>query len=285
MAPEFVYGEPDRTTPDPGLFGPGSLTWRLHSDPASGLAGVRALLFQALHPGAMSGLAAHSNYREETWGRLFRTAQYIAVISFGTADEAERAAGRVRGIHRKLGLDDPELLLWVHVGFVDSMLSTYRRTVGLTDAESDRYVEEQVTAARLVGLAPDQVPRSVSDLTEYLDRVRPQLRATPEARDGARFILLPPMRSDIRWLTPAAPAWAGLASTAFALQPRWARALYGGNLGGLALAGIPGVADWQATVAARAWRQTLLALPESLRRGPHLTAAEERLGLSGLAAS
>ena len=93
------------------------------------------------------------------------------------------------------------------------------------------------------------------------------------------------MRSDIRWLTPAAPAWAGLASTAFALQPRWARALYGGNLGGLALAGIPGVADWQATVAARAWRQTLLALPESLRRGPHLTAAEERLGLSGLAAS
>ena len=285
MAPEFVYGEPDRTTPDPGLFGPGSLTWRLHSDPASGLAGVRALLFQALHPVAMSGLAAHSNYREETWGRLFRTAQYIAVTTFGTADEAERAAGRVRGIHRKLGLDDPELLLWVHVGFVDSMLSTYRRTVGLTDAESDRYVEEQVTAARLVGLAPDPVPRSVSDLSEYLDRVRPQLRATPEARDGARFILLPPMRSDIRWLTPAAPAWAGLASTAFALQPRWARALYGGNLGGLALAGIPGVADWQATVAARAWRQTLLALPESLRRGPHLTAAEERLGLSGLAAS
>ena len=281
MAPEFIDGEPDRTTPDPGLFGPHSLTWRLHSDPSSGLAGVRALLFQALHPQAMAGLAAHSSYREEAWGRLFRTAQYIAVTSFGTTAEAERSAARVRGIHRKLGLDDPALLTWVHVGFVDSMLSTYRRTVGLTDDESDRYVAEQVTAARLVGLSPDDVPHSVADLNDYFTAIRPHLRATPEAREGARFILLPPMRNDVRWLTPAVPAWAGLATTAFGLQPRWARALYGGSVGGVALAGIPGVTDWQATIAARAWRQAMLALPESVRRGPHVAAAEERLGLQG----
>jgi hypothetical protein len=279
MAPEFAYPEPDRTSTDPGLFGPSSITWRMHADPACGIGGVRALLLQALHPRAMAGLAANSAYQAEAWGRLFRTAQYIAVITYGTTDEAERAAARVRGIHRKLGIDQPDLLMWVHYGFVDSMLSTYQRTVGLSQELSDQYVAEQREAARLIGLDPESVPSTVAELADYLDSVKPQLRATPEAREGARFILLPPMRSDIKYLTPAVPAWAGLAATAFALQPRWARSMYGGSVIGVALAGVPGVADLQATIAAKAWRQSLLALPESVRRGPVLAAAEERLGL------
>jgi len=279
MAPEFAYPEPDRTSTDPGLFGPSSITWRMHADPACGIGGVRALLLQALHPRAMAGLAANSAYQAEAWGRLFRTAQYIAVITYGTTDEAERAAARVRGIHRKLGIDQPDLLMWVHFGFVDSMLSTYQRTVGLSQELSDQYVAEQREAARLIGLDPESVPSTVAELADYLDSVKPQLRATPEAREGARFILLPPMRSDIKYLTPAVPAWAGLAATAFALQPRWARSMYGGSVIGVALAGVPGVADLQATIAAKAWRQSLLALPESVRRGPVLAAAEERLGL------
>lgn len=277
--PEFAYGEPDRSTPDPGLFGPHSITWRIHADPSSGIAGVRALLLQALHPEAMAGLAATSSFREEAWSRLFRTAQYIAVITYGTTDEAERAAARVRGVHRKLRLDDPDLLLWVHYGFVDSMLSTYQRTVGISESDADAYVDEQREAARLIGLNPSEVPSTVAELQSYLESVKPQLRATPEAREGARFIVLPPMRSDIRWLTPAVPAWAGLASTAFGLLPRWARGLYGGSIAGIALGGLPVVSDWQATLAARAWRQGLLALPESLRKGPHVAAAEERLNL------
>ena len=279
MAPEFAYPEPDRTSTDPGLFGPSSITWRMHADPACGIGGVRALLLQALHPRAMAGLAANSAYQAEAWGRLFRTAQYIAVITYGTTDEAERAAARVRGIHRKLGIDQPDLLMWVHFGFVDSMLSTYQRTVGLSQELSDQYVAEQREAARLIGLDPESVPSTVAELADYLEAVKPQLRATPEAREGARFILLPPMRTDIKYLTPAGPAWAGLAATAFALQPRWARSMYGGSVIGVALAGVPGVADLQATIAAKAWRQSLLALPESVRRGPVLAAAEERLGL------
>jgi uncharacterized protein (DUF2236 family) len=279
MAPEFVYPEPDRTSSDPGLFGPNSITWQMHADPACGIGGVRALLLQALHPRAMAGLAANSDYEAQAWGRLFRTAQYIAVITYGTTDEAERAAARVRGIHRKLKIDEPDLLMWVHYGFVDSMLTTYQRTVGLSPELSDQYVAEQREAARLIGLDPAAAPSTVAELTDYLDSVKPELRATAEAREGARFILLPPMRSDIKYLTPAVPAWAGLAATAFALQPRWARAMYGGPVVGVALAGVPRIADLQATIAAKAWRQSLLALPDSIRRGPVLAAAEERLGL------
>src|SRR5919107_1774630 len=42
---------------DVGLFGPTSVTWRLHAEPVMGIAGLRALLLQALHPVAAAGVA------------------------------------------------------------------------------------------------------------------------------------------------------------------------------------------------------------------------------------
>ena len=109
---------------DPGLYGPDSVTWRVHADPSMALAGLRALLLQAVHPLAMSGVAQHSDFREDPWGRLFRTAEYVGVTTFGTTEHARRAGAKVRGIHRRLGgiepesgigyrVNDPELLRWV----------------------------------------------------------------------------------------------------------------------------------------------------------------------------
>src|ERR1700712_3396431 len=85
---------------DPGIYGPGSVTWRVHADPLLGLGGLRALYLQAIHPLAMAGVAAHSDFRADPWGRLFRTAQYIGTVTYGTTLEARRAAARVRGVHR-----------------------------------------------------------------------------------------------------------------------------------------------------------------------------------------
>ena len=51
-------------------FSPDSVTWRLHSDPSMVIGGIRALLEQALQPDAMAGVTAHSNFRDDTWGRL-----------------------------------------------------------------------------------------------------------------------------------------------------------------------------------------------------------------------
>lgn len=283
--PALIYGEPDTTTPDPGVFGPDSLTWRVHADPSGLVGGVRALLMQALHPVAMAGVAQHSDYREDPWGRLTRTAEYIAVISFGTTAEAEKAASRVRMVHNRLGVDADDLLLWVHAGFVDSLLSSYRRSVGLSDNEADEYVREQREAARLVGLDPQNVFGSVRELHSYLDEMRPTLSITPEALEAARFVVVPPMDAKLRWLTPAQGLWATLAGTAFGTLPGWARRMYGQGTGALAsvlapaFAGIPFVTDFQATLALKTWRRTLLALPESVRKGPHVAAAEQRLGL------
>jgi uncharacterized protein (DUF2236 family) len=269
--------------PDVGLFGPDSVTWRVHADPSMALSGLRALLLQALHPLAMTGVAQHSDFRQDPWGRLFRTADYVGVTTFGTTAEARRAAGRVRGVHRRLAgtdpasgrsfrVDDPELLRWVHCVETESFLSTAVRSgLRLTAGEQDRYYAEQTASAGLVGLDPATVPASVDQMARYFRDVRPQLRLTEGAREAATFVLWPPMPARVRLGTPARPAWAALAGTAVALLPRWARRMY-------RLPGLP-TTDLAATATGVALRTALLAVPPSLRHGPHVKDARARLGL------
>jgi uncharacterized protein (DUF2236 family) len=92
---------------DGGLFGPHSMTWRVHADPTYAVAGLRGLLLQALHPLAMAAVEQNGGFQADPWGRLTRTSEYIATTTFGTEVEALRAAARVRGIHRKLRGTDP----------------------------------------------------------------------------------------------------------------------------------------------------------------------------------
>jgi len=262
----------DRETPEPGYFGPESISWRVHHDPASILGGIRALAFQSLHPQVMLGFAAVTDARDDAWGRLSRTGRYVNAITYGTTAEADASAERVRRIHGALGLDRPDWLLWVHCGAVDSWLDAHRRSgASLTTEEADRYVEEQVVAARLVGCAVADVPTSVSELREYVRSMRPLLEVTPEARTAVRGLLWPPMPPRVALLTPARPAWTLFAVTGFALMPRWARRMF-------ALPGLP-TTDLHATITARTLRSTLLVVPAERRTNPHLTAARLRLGL------
>jgi uncharacterized protein (DUF2236 family) len=256
-----------------GFFGPESVTWRVHVDPTFSIGGLRALLLQALHPVAMDGVARFSGvFRDDPWPRLARTAAYVDTVTFGTRTEAVAAVARVRGIHARLGgvepttgrayrVDDPDLLLWVHCCEVDSLLDAARRGgVPLTDAEADRYVAEQVTAAELIGIDRSEAPASITELAAYFAAMRPSLTATPAARNAFWLITVPPMPARVRFLTPAQPAWGGLAALAVALLPQWARRMYG--LPGL------GVTDPAATAALKAFRRGFGALPQRARRSP-----------------
>jgi uncharacterized protein (DUF2236 family) len=248
------------------------------------LAGLRALLLQAVHPIAMHGVFTNSGFRADPWGRLFRTAEYVAVTAYGTTREAERAGARVRGIHRRLSgvepssgtayrVDDPELLLWVHCCEVESFLTTAVRCgLRLSREEQDLYYAEQTRNAALVGLDPAQVPADVEQMAAYFARVRPQLRVGAEAREAAQFVLWPSMPALVQLGTPARPAWLALATASFAMLPRWARRLY-------RLPGLP-TTDLAATAAGVAFRGGLLVVPPRLRNGPHLKAAQERVGLT-----
>jgi uncharacterized protein (DUF2236 family) len=258
------------------------VTWRIHGDPAMALAGFRSLLLQAVHPLVMAGFDDNSAFREDPWGRLQRTGEWVSTVTYGATAEAERAGAALRAVHARLkpgvepetGLayrvDDPELLLWVHCTEVESFLSTYRRCGGpLAPGEGDRYVDEMRESARLVGLDPQDVPRTEAGIEAYYERVRPDLRVTAVARRNALWSFAPPMPRWVELATPARPAWAALVGTAAAMLPRWARRLYG-------LPGLP-VTDLTASLSGRALRSTLAALPDRWIQSPAQQAARRRV--------
>ncbi|MDV5143666.1 oxygenase MpaB family protein [Streptomyces sp. SBC-4] len=259
-----------RQDADPGLFGPRSVTWQLHGDPVMWIAGVRALWLQALHPVAVRGVMINSSFREDPWGRLMRTANFVGTLSYGTTEAAEAAGARVRRIHRLLGVDDPELLLWVHCAEVDSYLSVARRSgIPLTDAQADRYLDEHRVSARLVGLDPDAVPGSAAALARYFASVLPRLAAGPDARTVEEFLRRPPVKPA---LVPAREViWRRVAALAYDTLPPYAHGLYGR----------PAPAPETVTLRLTATANLLRCVPDRLRwRLPprHILRAMDRLG-------
>jgi uncharacterized protein (DUF2236 family) len=201
---------------------------RVHGDAAMFVGGLRALLLQSLHPQAMIAVAQHSDYRGDPWGRLQRTSTFLAVTTFGPAQDAQLAVDRVRRIHRHVtgtgpdGLayraDDPHLLRWVHVAEADSFLRCHQRYGArpLDEAGCDGYVADAARIAVALGV-PDP-PQTRAELAEALRAYRPELRATPEALEAARFLV---------WNPPlpllARGPYTLLAATAIAELPAWAR--------------------------------------------------------------
>lgn len=260
-------------TSELGFFAPSSITWKLHSDPAMLVGGIRALFQQALLPEAMAGVSEHSNFREDAWGRLQRTGDYVTTVTFGTPAEANALTARVRKIHAHLGLDDPKLLLWVHMAMVDSFLDVAVRSgMKLTTAERDQYVSEMVLFAQAVGIEKVMVPKDVAEMKQYFIEIAPDLSASDDAKRAALFLTIPPMPTAVRFATPAAPAWASIAALAGAALPSWARALYGWPT-------LPGQ-EFATNLAMIALRKSLLALPIDGLLPPALIEAKARWGVT-----
>jgi len=215
-------------SPGERWFTPADPIWRVHADAAMFVAGIRALLLQSLHPLAMAGVAGHSGYRGDPWGRLQRTSNFLATTTFGTIKDAEASIERVRGIHERVrgkspgghpyAASDPHLLTWVHIAEADSFLRTHQRYAGtpLTPAEADCYVAQSCVVATRLGIIDP--PTTVSELDAAIESYRPELEGTPSARDAARFLLLHP---PLPW--SARPGYGTLAGAGAALLPLWAR--------------------------------------------------------------
>jgi uncharacterized protein (DUF2236 family) len=232
-AAAYVAGVPEHPA-DEGFFGPASVTWRVNTDLGGPIAGLRALMLQALHPLAMAGVDQHSDWRQDPVGRLAATSTYVTTISFGERAVAERAAARVRRIHehvtgvdtitgRPYAADDPALLLWVHAALVDSSLAGCR-FVGtpLSPADADRYVAEMTVAAELVGVPREMIPADVAALDAYIASVQPDLRCTPAASESMAYLLDPPgLDEDV------AEIWQDVRDGTVASLPDWAAGLYG----------------------------------------------------------
>lgn len=217
----------DQPAGDIGLFGPDSVTWRIHADfPGMLAGGLSSLMLQALHPRALAGVYDHSNFRDDLVGRLRRTTAFVAGTTYAATAQAQQLIERVRGIHHHVrgrtadgvayAADDPELLTWVHVTEAHGFLQGYRHYCqAVPEAIADRYYDEVRRVAEALGAR--QVPASQAQVRAYFAAMQPQLRFDARSREVMAVL------ARIRLPVPVA----GLSRDLFlgagaALLPAWA---------------------------------------------------------------
>ena len=187
-----------------GLFGPGTVSWRVDSELVVLAGGSCALLLQAAHPSVAAGVVQHSTYATDPLGRLFRTLESSFAVAFGSRSVAERTIRRVNAIHAAVNgrrsdgaaysAMDPEALLWVHATLVDTALRVYDRFVAPLDpADAQAYHAEAAAVAIRMGVPSDAIPPTLVELRRWMDELvaSGRVRVTPEARCIARTVLYP----------------------------------------------------------------------------------------------
>jgi uncharacterized protein (DUF2236 family) len=209
MSSELPISDPE---PDPGLLGPDSLSWRLHEEQWLITAGARAFLMQAAHPKVAQGALDHSAFAEDPFGRVDRTIQGMAILIFGTTHEANAMARSLNRLHHTVqgtlhesigrysagepyNAMEPLALLWVHIAFVDSMLTAYKTFVGpLSQAECEQYWQESCRYARLLGLTDATLPSTYAAVQKYIREVLAsgEIAIGPAAQFIAQRVLYPP---------------------------------------------------------------------------------------------
>lgn len=212
------HGEPDWVKiisegSDVGHFGQDSAVWHVNGGIPVIVAGVRALLMQTLHPGAMAGVHEHSRYSEDPLGRLVGTVRWVVTTTFGSTESVQSETSRVSRLHDRVtgeyepgsqaqapirySAKDQDLVAWVHVVFTDAFLSAHRQwgdTIpSITEGESgeDRYVREWAEAGRLMGL--DSPPTTTQELNDMLRDFTPVLRVDDRVKKALVFLTKPPL--------------------------------------------------------------------------------------------
>jgi uncharacterized protein (DUF2236 family) len=193
------------TGDDEGYFGPGSAVWEVHSGIPTVVAGIRALLMQTLHPGAMAGVHDHSRYRDDPLGRLAGTVRWVLTTTFADRAQAEAACGWVSRLHERVrgeyvggagevveySAGDPDLVAWVHCVFADAFIGSHETWGGAVPGGSDQYVREWAIAGELMGMpAP---PRTRAELDAAIAAYVPVLRRDERVDDAVRWLRKPPL--------------------------------------------------------------------------------------------
>ena len=218
----LLSGDPDGVPPwleviaagdEPGFFVPSDAPWVVHADFGTLVGGIRALLMQALHPGSLTGVKNHSRYEQDPLGRLAGTIRWLTVTTFGSKAAVMNEAGRVNRLHktvtgsyqtgagevRDYRAADKDLLLWVHIAFMESFLVAHEmfasRPIPKGEASSgaDNYISQWSVSVAPLGLK--STPMNQVELTAAIDEIRDAgiLAATEDTIDVVKFIKNPPL--------------------------------------------------------------------------------------------
>jgi uncharacterized protein (DUF2236 family) len=259
-----------------GLFGPGSLAWRIDREVMVLAGGSCALLMQAAHPVVAAGVFEQSTYATDPFGRLRRTLTTSFDVVFGSRSRAEAAIRRVNAFHGAVRGHrpddgspytalDPEALLWVHATLIDTALRVYSRFVApLSAADEQSYHAEAAVVAKRLGVPHSTLPATIVELRAWMagmiaDR---RVRVTPAAHEIARTVLYPRP-----WLPRV--AWEAAHLVSIATLPEDLRREYG-------IAWSPARERGVAALAA-VTRHALPFVPRPLRFVPHARTADRRV--------
>lgn len=208
-----LSGDPNGTPPwvraladgdDAGYFADGGAVWTVHAGTSTLIAGIRALLIQALHPGALAGVHDHSRYRDDPMGRLSGTVRWILCVTYGSTEQAQRETARVGRLHQRVrgtydaadgeraySADDADLVEWVHLAFTEAFLGAHQIWGGPIPGRSDAYVREWAQAGRLMRVTAP--PETEAELRERLDAFTGALRRDERVDEVVRFLRRVPL--------------------------------------------------------------------------------------------
>ena len=215
---------------DAGFHLPGSAVWAVHGGMPAIVAGIRALLMQALHPGALAGVHDHSRFREDPLGRLAGTIRWIFTVTYGSSSAATDATGWVLRLHesvrgdyadahgtvRPYAANDPELLRWVHIAFTDAFLTAHTMFGPPIPGGPDAYVREWAHAGTMMGVEspPASEAQMRRQLRDWYDGGH--LAGGSKVDETVGFIRNPPLHPALR------PGYRVLFAAAVAsLEPRY----------------------------------------------------------------
>ena len=211
----LLSGDPDGVPPwlevieagdEPGLYLPTDAPWVVHADFGTLVGGIRALLMQALHPGSLTGVANHSRYEQDALGRLAGTIRWLTVTTFGSHTAVANESGRVNRMHTRVTGEyhtaggeqrpykaaDPDLLLWVHIAFMDSFLRCHQMFAWREiPGGADSYIALWSKSVEPLGLS--SAPMNELELLAEIERQKPLLIATEKTLDVVKFIRYPPL--------------------------------------------------------------------------------------------
>jgi uncharacterized protein (DUF2236 family) len=261
---------------DAGLFGPGSMAWRIDGEAVVLAGGTCALLMQLAHPAVAAGVAQHSDFRADPFARLRRTLDASYAVVFGTAPQADAALRRMNAIHGSVNgripgsgvaysATDPQLLLWVHATLVDTAIRVYDRYVApLSAAEQQAYHAEARQIAVRLGVPEDGVPMTLVELRAEMARLVADgtIAVSDTARSLAPSILHPSA-------FPPRVAWDAAHLISLSVMPDPIRRGYGIRWSPRREAGLRRLASVS--------RRLLPMLPDALRRVPQARSAERRV--------
>jgi uncharacterized protein (DUF2236 family) len=219
---KLLSGDPEGVPPwlsvvqegeEGGLFLPEDAPWVVHADFGTLVGGIRALLMQALHPGSLAGVRDHSRYEKDPLGRLSGTIRWLTVTTFGSRTAVMHEASRVNRLHERVKGDyqtgtgehtsykaaDKDLLLWVHIAFMESFLVAHQYYSwkeiprGKLSSGADNYISEWSKSVEPLGL--NQVPMNEKELREEIDRffLSGMLTAREDTLRVVEFIKRPPL--------------------------------------------------------------------------------------------